>query len=71
MAGEEEREEVGQGLAKDTEDLKFSGEEEDTGAKVAPIAKLDVVAVSIGDENEDALIDLKAKLYQFDKENNH
>jgi len=70
MAGDEEKEAVGQGSAEDAEESKPSGEEEDTGAEVAPIIKLDAVAVSTGEENEDALIDLKAKLYRFDKEGN-
>eukprot|EP00250_Pteridium_aquilinum_P024840 c29682_g1_i1 orf=208-861(+) len=71
MAGDEEREAVGQAsAAEDADDSKPSAEEEDTGAEVAPIIKLDAVAVSTGEENEDALIDLKAKLYRFDKDGN-
>lgn len=49
-------------------DSSAPAEDEDTGAQIAPIVKLDAVAVSTGEENEDALIDLKAKLYRFDKE---
>nr|GMC51292.1 ran-binding protein 1 homolog C-like [Ipomoea batatas] len=45
-------------------------EDEDTGAQVAPIVRLQEVAVSTGEENEDVLLDLKAKLYRFDKEGN-
>ncbi|RVW83965.1 Ran-binding protein 1-like c [Vitis vinifera] len=45
-----------------------AGEDEDTGAQVAPIVKLEVVAVTTGEEEEDAILDLKAKLYRFDKE---
>ena len=45
-------------------------EEEDTGAQIAPIVRLEEVAVTTGEEDEDALIDLKAKLYRFDKEGN-
>ncbi|KAM7255885.1 hypothetical protein ACFE04_011626 [Oxalis oulophora] len=45
-------------------------DDEDTGAQIAPIIKLEEVAVSTGEENEDALIDLKAKLYRFDKDSN-
>ena len=47
-----------------------AGNEEDTGAQIAPIIKLEEVAVTTGEENEDALLDLKAKLYRFDKEGN-
>ncbi|OAY65309.1 Ran-binding protein c [Ananas comosus] len=45
-----------------------AGEDEDTGAEVAPIVKLEEVAVTTGEEEEDVLLDLKAKLYRFDKE---
>ncbi|KAK5773509.1 Ran-binding 1 c -like protein [Gossypium arboreum] len=45
-------------------------EEEDTGAQIAPIIKLEEVAVSTGEENEDPILDLKSKLYRFDKEGN-
>ncbi|XP_019190574.1 PREDICTED: ran-binding protein 1 homolog c-like [Ipomoea nil] len=45
-------------------------EDEDTGAQVAPIVRLQEVAVSTGEENEDVLLDLKAKLYRFVKEGN-
>ncbi|CAN4128339.1 unnamed protein product [Withania somnifera] len=47
-----------------------NGEDEDTGAQVAPIVRLQEVAVSTGEENEDVLLDLKSKLYRFDKEGN-
>ncbi|KAE8656870.1 Ran-binding protein 1-like protein b [Hibiscus syriacus] len=47
-----------------------AAEDEDTGAQVAPIVKLEEVAVSTGEENEDAILDLKSKLYRFDKEGN-
>ncbi|KAI3468096.1 hypothetical protein Pfo_024759 [Paulownia fortunei] len=52
------------------EDSKPSAEDEDTGAQVAPIVKLQEVAVTTGEENEEVLLDLKAKLYRFDKEGN-
>jgi Ran-binding protein 1 len=35
-----------------------AGEEEDTGAEFAPIVRLEEVAVTTGEENEDALLDL-------------
>eukprot|EP00271_Cylindrocystis_brebissonii_P013369 TRINITY_DN33141_c0_g1_i1.p1 TRINITY_DN33141_c0_g1~~TRINITY_DN33141_c0_g1_i1.p1 ORF type:complete len:210 (+),score=97.03 TRINITY_DN33141_c0_g1_i1:306-935(+) len=44
------------------------GEEEDTGAQVAAIVRLEEVAVSSGEEDEETLFDIKAKLYRFDKE---
>ncbi|XP_011003909.1 PREDICTED: ran-binding protein 1 homolog a-like [Populus euphratica] len=47
-----------------------AGEDEDTGAQVAPIIKLEEVAVSTGEEDEDSILDLKAKLYRFDKDGN-
>ncbi|XP_052208934.1 ran-binding protein 1 homolog a-like [Diospyros lotus] len=47
-----------------------AAEDEDTGAQVAPIVKLQEVAVTTGEENENVLLDLKAKLYRFDKEGN-
>lgn len=40
------------------DDSKPSGEEEDTGAQIAPIIKLQEVAVTTGEENEDVLLDL-------------
>ncbi|KAL5997436.1 Ran-binding protein 1 c [Asimina triloba] len=46
------------------------GKDEDTKAQVAPIVKLEEVAVSTGEEEEDVLLDLKAKLYRFNKEGN-
>ncbi|KAK8641589.1 hypothetical protein V6N13_010983 [Hibiscus sabdariffa] len=47
-----------------------AAEDEDTGAQVAPIVKLEEIAVSTGEENEDPILDLKSKLYRFDKEGN-
>ncbi|XP_074583504.1 ran-binding protein 1 homolog b-like [Curcuma longa] len=46
------------------------GEDEDTGAQIAPIVTLTEVAVTTGEEQEDVLLDLKAKLYRFDKDGN-
>ncbi|CAN0880160.1 Ran-binding protein 1 homolog c [Linum grandiflorum] len=45
-----------------------AAEDEDTGAQVAPIVQLEEVAVTTGEEDEDPLLDLKAKLYRFDKD---
>ncbi|XP_027358363.1 ran-binding protein 1 homolog b-like [Abrus precatorius] len=47
-----------------------AGEDEDTGAQVAPIVKLEEVAVSTGEEDEEPILDLKAKLYRFEKDGN-
>ncbi|RDX71271.1 Ran-binding protein 1-like b, partial [Mucuna pruriens] len=44
-----------------------AGDDEDTGALVAPIVRLEEVAVSTGEEDEEPLLNLKAKLYRFDK----
>ncbi|KAL6502039.1 Ran-binding protein 1 c [Orobanche gracilis] len=52
------------------EDSKPAADDEDTGAQIAPIIKLQEVVVSTGEENEDVFLDLKAKLYRFDKEGN-
>ena len=52
------------------ENPSAAADDEDTGAQVAPIVKLQEVAVSTGEENEDVLLDLKSKLYRFDKEGN-
>ncbi|KAI3829994.1 hypothetical protein L1987_04126 [Smallanthus sonchifolius] len=52
------------------EEETTAAEDEDTGAQVAPIVKLEEVAVSTGEEEEDAILDLKAKLYRFDKDGN-
>ncbi|KAI4346552.1 hypothetical protein L6164_007440 [Bauhinia variegata] len=47
-----------------------AGEDEDTGAQVAPIVRLEEVAVTTGEEDEDVILDLKSKLYRFDKDGN-
>ncbi|KAG6554160.1 hypothetical protein Mapa_004076 [Marchantia paleacea] len=52
------------------EKVAVAGEEEDTGAQIAPIVRLEEVAISTGEENEEVLLDLKAKLYRFDKDGN-
>ncbi|KAL2324670.1 hypothetical protein Fmac_023728 [Flemingia macrophylla] len=61
MADAEHREE---------EEAPAVGDDEDTGAQVAPIVKLEEVAVTTGEEDEDAILDLKSKLYRFDKDGN-
>ncbi|KAL3645990.1 Ran-binding protein 1 b [Castilleja foliolosa] len=58
---------VSKRVEEEEDDSKPSAEDEDTGAQIAPIVKLQEVAVSTGEENEDILIDLKSKLYRFDK----
>ncbi|CAM8881709.1 unnamed protein product [Rhodiola kirilowii] len=50
------------------EEVVAHNEEEDTGAQIAPIIKLEEVSVTTGEEDEEALLDLKAKLYRFDKD---
>lgn len=67
MAGDEEKEvktvsettTTSEATEEETEDSsKVTGEEEDTGAQIAPIVKLEEVAVSTGEENENVLIDM-------------
>ncbi|PSR95049.1 Ran-binding protein 1 c like [Actinidia chinensis var. chinensis] len=55
---------------REDEEATTAAEDEDTGAQVAPIIKLEEVAVTTGEEDEDAILDLKSKLYRFDKEGN-
>ncbi|CAK9164186.1 unnamed protein product [Ilex paraguariensis] len=52
------------------EEETAGAEDEDTGAQVAPIVKLEEVAVTTGEEDEEAILDLKSKLYRFDKDSN-
>lgn len=40
------------------EETPVVGDDEDTGAQVAPIVKLEEVAVSTGEEDEEAILDL-------------
>jgi Ran-binding protein 1 len=40
------------------EEAAAAGEDEDTGAQVAPIVKLEEVAVTTGEEDEDVLLDM-------------
>ena len=42
-----------------------AGEDEDTGAQVAPIVKLEAVDVTTGEEDEDTVLDLYAFSLQF------
>ncbi|KAK9273430.1 hypothetical protein L1049_018240 [Liquidambar formosana] len=57
-------------IKREEEATVVAGEDEDTGAQVEPIVKLQEVSVTTGEEDEAALLDLKAKLYRFDKEGN-
>ncbi|KAL1562262.1 Ran-binding protein 1 c [Salvia divinorum] len=52
------------------DDSKPAADDEDTGAQITPIVLLQEVAVTTGEENEDVLLELKAKLYRFDKDGN-
>ncbi|CAL9769756.1 unnamed protein product [Musa acuminata subsp. burmannicoides] len=54
----------------DRQEEAAAGDDEDTGAQIAPIVTLSEVAVTTGEEKEDVLLDLKAKLYRFDKDGN-
>lgn len=40
------------------EEEAAEGDDEDTGAQIAPIVKLEEVAVTTGEEEEDAILDL-------------
>lgn len=40
------------------EEEAAAGEDEDTGAQIAPIVRLEEVAVTTGEEEEDVLLDL-------------
>lgn len=42
-----------------------TGDDEDTGAQVAPIVRLQEVAVSTGEENEHVLLDLLVTLFSM------
>ncbi|KAJ1437572.1 UDP-glucuronosyl/UDP-glucosyltransferase [Sesbania bispinosa] len=48
-----------------------TGEDNDTGVQVAPIIKLEEVALSTGKEDDEPILDLKTKLHRFDKDENH
>ncbi|CAL9134970.1 unnamed protein product [Musa textilis] len=49
---------MGKSLAFEEEAAADAGEEEDTGAHVSPIVRLEEVAVTTGEEDEDSLLDL-------------
>ena len=42
---------------REEEEAPAVGDDEDTGAHVAPIVKLEEVAVTTGEEDEDAILD--------------
>ena len=50
--------EPGQSHRKDEEEETTAAEDEDTGAQVAPIVKLEEVALSTGEEEEEPILDL-------------
>lgn len=72
MPGDEEREKATEKPEEqekaEGDEGEAKGEEEDTGAQIAPIVKLEEVSVSTGEENEEVLFEIKSKLYRFDKE---
>ena len=43
---------------REDEEATAAAEDEDTGAQVAPIIKLEEVAITTGEEDEDAILDL-------------
>ncbi|KAJ0983873.1 hypothetical protein J5N97_002229 [Dioscorea zingiberensis] len=55
---------------RDEEEASETVEDEYTVAQVSPIVRLQEVAVITGEEHEDVHLDLKAKLYRFDKDGN-
>ncbi|KAJ1401885.1 Tetratricopeptide-like helical domain superfamily [Sesbania bispinosa] len=48
-----------------------AGKDEDTGGQDTPIIKLEEVALSTGEEDDEPILDLKTKLHQFEKDENH
>lgn len=60
MAGDEEKAPAtkAEEVVNEDEGEEVNKEEEDTGANIAPIVKLEEVAVSTGEEDETALIEL-------------
>ncbi|PIM97665.1 Ran-binding protein RANBP1 [Handroanthus impetiginosus] len=52
------------------EEQEAAPEDEDIGAQVATIVRLQEVAVVTGEEDEEAILDQNSKLYRFDKEEN-
>ena len=52
--------------AEEEEEAAAAGEDEDTGAQVAPIVKLEEVAVTTGEEDEDVLLDMSVLRYRSD-----
>lgn len=71
MAGAQEDPVITRAVDEDSrENEDDAGKEEDTGAQIAPIVTLEEIAVTTGEEEEDVLLDMKAKLYRFDKDGN-
>lgn len=50
---------------REEEEAPAAGDDEDTGAQVAPIVKLEEVAVTTGEENEDAILDLYVFTFSY------
>lgn len=48
---------------RDEEDAPTVADDEDTGAQVAPIVKLEEVAVTTGEEEEDPILDLYVSFF--------
>lgn len=50
---------------KDEEAETTAAEDEDTGAQVAPIVRLEEVAISTGEEEEESILDLYGLIFVF------
>lgn len=50
---------------KDEEAETTAAEDEDTGAQVAPIVRLEEVAISTGEEEEEPILDLYRLIFVF------
>ena len=48
---------------KDEEEETTAAEDEDTGAQVAPIVRLEEVAISTGEEEEEPILDLYGLIF--------
>ncbi|GJP31768.1 hypothetical protein CLOM_g8875 [Closterium sp. NIES-68] len=68
MSGEEEK--IENPAHQEEDDDAPKADDEDTGAHIAPIVKLEEVTVSTGEEDENTLFEIKSKLYRFDKDGN-
>eukprot|EP00892_Ulva_mutabilis_P008602 jgi/Ulvmu1/6113/UM027_0091.1 len=56
--------------SKDDAGAEEAHEEEECKAEFAPLVQLEEVEKTTGEENEDLLLELKCKMYRFDKDSN-